>query len=510
MAVTTTSRFGLPQWSAGADTPSRVAFNDAFAKIDAGAAKDAGAAGGTSLPTTGLADGMYASTVDGIYRRHFRRAGGAWAQVGGNTWAEQTYHRADAALATSAAARTISHPSLNSPTAVENWDGSSLRGGRQAVGDLNAGQPGAVHVGDTDTPVDLSTRGRVYARTRASGERGFVASAHANNAGPLFAAREPGGTDPWLVDSQGRMRSQAPTAFGAIGFAAGVPLAAAPGASDHTAADLYAASGGKAALQVLRSIGDQTPIARIEQDRIILGRSSWSGARIDLLSPDTRVTGPLSVSGATSLAALTASGVSASSLDASGRVRGRSVVADDGLQAEGGRIYSQGSGSGALLLSRPPTQYSGSNHASLRQSSAFQSARNPELYFGQTTKTYDQTVIMPEDGWMRLDSVIGLQCDAGRSTSYELTKAFWWFDLRSTGGDTIESSYQHTGTITTDDSSRKVRGHSDFGHSDVFWTRLSAGTYVIRVRIYANSVLWGRLMHLRYIVTPVVLHGIDV
>ena len=83
MAFTLTPRLELPQWSQGSDGPSRVQFNDAFARVDARAAYDDGAAGGSTLPTSNVVDGRYAQTVNGAYRQLYRRAGGAWAQVGG-------------------------------------------------------------------------------------------------------------------------------------------------------------------------------------------------------------------------------------------------------------------------------------------------------------------------------------------------------------------------------------------------------------------------------------------
>lgn len=294
MAITATPRFGLPQWGAGADSPSRAGFNDALDRIDDRAAYDDGAAGGTALPTGEVVDGRYAATVNGVHRALFRRAGGAWSQVGGNSWAETQYERAGAALPTTDPARVRSHPGLAAATVTENWDGSSVRGGRQAIGDLNAGLPGALHVGDHTVAVDLALRGRVYARAAASGERGFVAAAAVAGAGNLFTARDAGGSEPWLVDAAGRMRAQAPTAFGAAALATNVPFAAAPGASDLTAMDLYAATG-KPALRIFRAAGDL--IGSFQPDAIALGKASWSGGSISLTAPNLSLTGTVAVTG---------------------------------------------------------------------------------------------------------------------------------------------------------------------------------------------------------------------
>lgn len=294
-------------------------------RIDDRAAYDDGATGGTTLPNTELVNGRYAPTVDGVHRGLFRRAGGAWAQVGGNSWAETQYERAGAALPVTGAARVRSHPTLAAATVTENWDGSSVRGGRQAIGDVNAAQPGAVHVGDLAAAVDLAVRGRVYARAGAAGERGFVATAGVANAGNLFTARDSGGSEPWLVDAVGRMRAQAPTAFGAAALAAGVPVSAAPGASDLSAMDLYAATG-KPSLRLFRAAGDL--VGSFGADAIALGKAGWTGGSISLTAPTLTLTGAVGVTGA-----LTASGkATVGSLDVNG-------VADlDGNTTVGGTL----------------------------------------------------------------------------------------------------------------------------------------------------------------------------
>jgi hypothetical protein len=400
VTITATPRFGLVQWGAGADSPSRTGFNDTLDRIDDRAAYDDGAVGGTALPTTELAAGRYAQTVNGSYRQLYRRVAGAWQQVGGNTWAETQYDRAAAALPVTDPARIRSHPNLTNPTVVENWDGSSLRGGRQQIGDVNSGQPGALHVGDITSAVDLAVRGRVFARTTADNQRGFVASAHAATAGNLFSAIEAGGTVPWLVDAQGRMRAQAPTAFGGAALAAGVPLSAAPGSSDTAAADLYAAASGKFALRVLRALGDATPIASFAQDRITLGRASWAGGRVDVLGPGAYVAGLLEVdglaqldggaaisggasvaggltvsSGTTTVGALGASAASVASLTATGAVSGASLASSGAATVSGDTTLS-----GRLKL--PTSQPSGSSSGQIRISSDWVL----EVYNGSTWK----------------------------------------------------------------------------------------------------------------------------
>lgn len=311
MAITLTPSLGLPQWGQGADSPSRASFDALLATIDAYTVVD-DRTNPAALPTGGvngqsLSDGRYAHVVNGTYRQLFRRAQGAWAQVGGNTWDQTTYSRAATGLDAATAARVVSHPSLTTAGLTENWDGSSVRGGRQAVGDLNAAQPGAIHVGDTATAVALATRGRVWVKAAAAGERAVVATAGVASAGNLFTAVDSTGAEPWAIDGSGRMRSQAATAFGGAALTAGVPFASAPGGADSTAADLYAATG-KFASRWWRALGDTTPVASISDTAIVLGRNPWTGGSVSILSPLT-VSTTLAVTGAATLqAGLTVTG----------------------------------------------------------------------------------------------------------------------------------------------------------------------------------------------------------
>lgn len=516
MAITTTDRFALPQWGLGSDSPSRTAFNNALARIDSRAAYDDGAAGGTALPTSEVVNGRYAQTTDGNYRRLFRRVASGWQQVGGNTWAETQYHRAEGALGTGAAARILSHPSLAVASATENWDGSSLRGGRQAIADLNAGQPGALHVGDPASAVDLTTRGRIFARTTADGQRGFVASAHAAGAGHLFAAMESGGTIPWYVDAQGRQRSQAPSAFGGAALTAGVPLASAPGATDVTAADFFAASG-KPAVRVLRALGDTSPIASFEQDKITLGRSSWSGATLELRAPAINLFGALDVTGASVLDSVTVGGTlgvsGAATLGAvsAGAVTGSSLTATGALGAHGGLLSTAARDAGAELRTRPPDQLSGTNQQSVRAPMVYRKTARLDRVMSQgrnVQATYDTTVVMPEDGWMQLDTEILVLADLGDGGAIETHKFYATLELRNSGNSSaLDTGVERAMTITTDDTVRQISGQGETMVRETFTPRLSAGTYYIRLRYSYASVLAATLQRIIYSVTPVVLLG---
>lgn len=501
----------LHQWGSGSDGPARTQFNQTFANLDARAAYDDGA-DGAALPTSNVVDGRYAQTIDGNYRRLFRRSGGSWKQVGGNTWAETQFFRADSSLPTTDPSTVRSHPSLPNPTATENWDGSSVRGARQAIGDLNPDLPGALHVGDTSSPVDLATRGRVYARTTADGQRGFVAAAHGAGAGPLFAARESGGTDPWLVDAQGRMRAQAPTAFGIAALTTGVPLVSAPGGSDLTAADLYAASG-KPALRVFRAVGDNTAIASFAQDRITLGRASWTGGRVDVLGPGFYVAAGLEVDGAAKLdGGLTVTGTSllgetvADRLESTTEVRGATVTASGVLSAEGGRVVSKTTGAGSELLTRSATKYSGTALQSVRAPACYHKQVRPQIGITSSTVNYDQTVVMPEDGWMRLDLDMFFVADVPGGNTAETLVTLITVELRNASG-MIGTSQQWASTETADAPVRDKEGRGTTHLTEIFSPYLTAGTYTIRLKMFRDGVLGGYLNRVNYTTTAVMLHS---
>lgn len=526
MAITLTPRLGLTQWGQGSDPPGRAAFNTVFARIDAAAATDDGAAGGAALPTTGvngqpLADGRYAQTVDGTYRRLFRRAGGAWAQVGGNTWSETVYNRADPGAAVGAEARQISHPNLANPGLRENWDGSSVRGGRQAIGDVNAAQPGALHVGDTASAVDLPVRGRLYARTTAAGQRGIVASAHAADAGNLFSAIEPGGGVPWYVDPQGRMRSQVPSAFGAAAFTAGVPIGSAPGAADVTAADLFAAAG-KPALRLFRAVGDATPIGLVEQDKITLGRSTWTNGVVELRAPTLSLIGAVGVTGDTAVGKLAASGAVtlASTLGVTGKstlgvveagaVTATSMAATNAVTAHGGKVTTTAEGTEATVRAAVITTGGTVRPQSVRQSVLSRKVLTDiaDPLYG-SNRTFDFTIHMPEDGWMRLYAELLLTADLGASNTLETAQLYYDFDLRNAAGTSSLSriAYGYVATVTTDDSPRQIPGRGVFPTEEVFLPFLTEGTYTLRMTYSYSSILVPHIDRLRVLVEAVTLQN---
>lgn len=506
MAVTTTPRFALPQYGAGSDSPSRQGFNAAFATIDAKAAYDDGAVGGTALPTTDLVNGRYAQTVDGAYRRVFRRAGGNWQQIGGNTWAETQYARADAALGTSTPARVTSHPSISGgPTVTENWDGSSSRTGQQSIGDLGA-RLGSLQIGDTGA-ADLAAKGRAYVRAQ-SGQRGVVAAAAAADAGHLFAAVEAGGSVPWYVDSRGRQRAQAPASFGAADLATGVALGTAPGATDTSGLDASAASG-KFAQRWWRAVGDVTPIASIEQTAITLGRATWAGSSINLLAAAINLTGPLTVVGAAALGDLDAKAFAADTVTSRGAAQAQSLALAAGLAAENGRVSSASVGSGAELRTRPPTQVSGTAQTSVRAPMVITrrvDIGDPGLdILSSTVRTTDMTFTAPEDGYVSLDLGAMIMTHVGAG-GVEMHRGYITLELRS--GSSGLADFNAVPYHLMCDQSRNLAGFEEKTLHHVFPVRVTAGTsYTLRVGVQRDSVLGAYLRRLRARFTFAVLHS---
>lgn len=298
MALTSTPRFALPQWGAGSDSPSRTTFNSGFTTLDAKAAYDDGAVGGSALPTTDVVVGRHAQTVNGAYRSLYRRVSTGWQWIGGNAVPETLHHRADSALPTTGIARQISHPSLTNPTVIENWDGTAVRGGRLAILEQNTGATASLHVGDASA-TDLAAKGRVYVRTTADGQRGLVLSAHGAAAGLMFSVQA-GGSDATTIDALGRFRSQVPSAHGAATLTTGVPLSVGAAASDTSAADFYANTG-KFGQRWWRAAGDTTPIGSVSDTAWVIGRGTWSGGSISLLAPTISATGAFGLTGAATI-----------------------------------------------------------------------------------------------------------------------------------------------------------------------------------------------------------------
>lgn len=321
MVLTRTDRMQQQQWSSGSDGPTRLGFNADADFLEARAAYDDGTTGAV-LPVTDVLPGRYfrRSVADG-YELH-RVQGAAWEWVGGSiTPVRQRFRRA---LGTDIAWST----DVDGAAAAATMTAGGEFGTAGMVRSQAGGSAGADLATDLSAP---STTGRWFVRTRAAGERGVVAAAHDNAAGPLFSAREVGGTYPWTVDSRGRMRAQVSTAFGAAGLTDNVPFVSAASATDLTAADLYGrAAGSKPALRAYGDLADTNPLLSVLADAVNLGRASWAGA-VNVTAAAIALAGAVGITGS-----LAVSDDLAVTDD---------LTVGDQITAEGGKVSSYDSGS---------------------------------------------------------------------------------------------------------------------------------------------------------------------
>lgn len=321
MTITRDARMKQQQWSSGADAPSRVGFNADAQFLFERAAYDDGTTGAV-VPVTDVVGGRYfrRSDADG-YELH-RVQGSTWEWVGGTLVPTRLRYRR--ALSTDIALST----DVAGGAATATLTAGGELGTAGLVRSVAGGSAGADLATDLAT---VSATGRWFVRTRATGERGVVASAHDNAAGALFSAREVGGSYPWTVDSRGRMRAQVPAAFGAASLTDNVPIVSAASATDVTALDLYGrTTGTKPALRAYGDAADGTPLLAVLPAAVNLGRSSWAGA-LNLTAPAINLTGAVDVTG---------------SVDVDNDlVVGDDLTVGDALTAEGGKVVTYDSGS---------------------------------------------------------------------------------------------------------------------------------------------------------------------
>lgn len=332
MTETRTSYFELPQYSSGLDgTLSRLDTNEAFGQIEARAAYDDGAQG-AALPSANLKPGRYAKkTVSDGYEIDRRNDSGGWDFVGGTVVPTRIRYRG-------AAAGDI----------VLSTDVTGTEFGLTAKASGELATPAALRTSSAlaagaDLGADLSTfgtTGRAYVRTRATGDRGLVVEAHATDAGPLFSAREVGGTFPTTIDSRGRLRSTVPAGLGAASVVDNVPLRISPDADDLTALDLYGRTAGGVvpALRAFPVAGDTDPILSVAPAAITLGKTGWTGAAIGLLAPAIGLTGAVSIAG--SLAVSDDLSIA------------DDLTVTDQITAEGGKVSTYDSGSNFGITSQ--------------------------------------------------------------------------------------------------------------------------------------------------------------
>lgn len=291
MTETRTTRFSLPQWSAGSDSPSRTDLNEAFNNLAMGAAYDTGVTA-SALPTTGLYAGQYhLVAVNGNNTLYRRNDASGWGYAGGNTNPYpsflQPYLGAGAGgPALTAAALTVDHPDQAEPGAEVAYTGTARFGGTLRSYDLNSAAAGAVMIG-TNAAADLATLGRLHVRTRTDGDKGLTLRAHGSGAGPIFAAQATGGADVLTIDSAGNLRQAGASGFGGAAIPTASSLAVAPTSASDSITNgllLYGQDSQptKSIMGVLRSLTDPDgSIFTLSRDNAQVGRLPWGSTTAD-------------------------------------------------------------------------------------------------------------------------------------------------------------------------------------------------------------------------------------
>ena len=277
MAETTTTAFGLPQWAVeNTDGPTMGEFNIAFADIESLAAYDDGLSY-TALPTTGLFPKRYVrvSTTDGSYSM-YRRQGSAWEWIGGPMSAVA---RRTAALAGQAGTDKAwtAEQTLGTATVYATYQGDLASVASLRTSGLFAAAPLA-------DSLSVTTTGRAYVKTQASGDLGLVLRAHASTAGNLLTVREQGGSDVLTVDSTGRLAAKVPAAFGGAALPTTSVLAIAPtgGVGDGILNGLLltgnASDPTRNLLRAFASPADSAGIANWKTSGMSIGKLPWGTA----------------------------------------------------------------------------------------------------------------------------------------------------------------------------------------------------------------------------------------
>lgn len=284
MTVTSTPRTRQTQWSSGSDPLRRAQLNADADAAEAYFALDYGDTY-TVLPAVGeIWSGRYASLAPGAgtYRSLHRATGdhATWEQAIGNTLPEPVYHRPHGAgdRAVGDVATFWTHPNLATPPGQVTYDGQAAFAHVRAF-DPNGAARGSVYI--TDDAVDLTNLGRLYLKTRQSGDRGIVLQPHASAAGYMFAAREPGGQDVVTIDASGYLRARSLSGFGGGAVNASAAVVVAPTSASGDGVDngllLHGQSGAtaKKILTVRRDLADTAPIVSVDRDNVALGRLPW-------------------------------------------------------------------------------------------------------------------------------------------------------------------------------------------------------------------------------------------
>ncbi|HET9144143.1 hypothetical protein [Actinophytocola sp.] len=288
MTETRSNYFALPRYSADSDeVMTRADWEEAATRIEERAAYDDGTSN-AALPATLLKPGRYTrqDLTDG-YAIH-RRSASAWEWIGGTIAPVRVRYRA------AAPGDTV--------LSVDQGADASTKLTVTGAGDVTttgayAGAYGMI-AADGEA-VDAAVRGRLYVRTKADGERGVVLRPHGAGAGYMLAAEDTGGSIVTTLDSVGRLQQRSFSAFGGATIPTTQTVAVAPTNADDSVNGLLVHGWGdsvtpaianKPVLRV-REIASGNDLLVAAKNSLVLGRTGWTGAVIDLKAPTINLTG---------------------------------------------------------------------------------------------------------------------------------------------------------------------------------------------------------------------------
>lgn len=293
MTETRTAKFGLPQWSAGTDGPSRADFNEAFLNIENRAAYDDGASS-SGAPSSGLVAGRYFWQAQGagpVYRTLWRADGSNAYVVGGPTIPTTQLFRGNHSSVSgdaNADAIRIEHP-LNPDDG--GWGGQFTYAGSGylrtglALGDDDDTAAGRLAVGAPALP---GSTVRMSVDSYGNGEHAIVSRVRHATPGNIFRGLNAGGSAVFTVDGTGRVQAPSPSAFGSAPLpTTAASLAVAPtsgGSGTVSALTVYgltaAGDAGDVDKALFRAYLDATtdntvPIVAVNRLGMQLGRITW-------------------------------------------------------------------------------------------------------------------------------------------------------------------------------------------------------------------------------------------
>lgn len=298
MTETRTTRFGLPQWSAGTDSGSRTDFNEGYLHLEERAAYDDGATSAT-LPVTGVVPGRYTWQAvqpggSGPYYKTLYRLDDAsgWFPVGGPTIpTTQLFRGLNAPVLTdvNADAIRVEHPITGAGTAgwganITYAGAGFLRSGL-VLGSASSAALGTLAVGGGTAP---AAGERAVFRASADGEHAIVGRTTASAPGDLLRLYDNAPSAALRVDGAGHLIAGRPSSFGSAAVPTTAALAVAPttGTADGLVNGLllYGLTGApelqaKLPLLVLRDIGDVNPLLSVGRDTMQVGRLPWTSSR---------------------------------------------------------------------------------------------------------------------------------------------------------------------------------------------------------------------------------------